>query len=89
MNSRIRLVLIVLPSAASLAGCMSGGPTQFQHQSQYSSQSLFQTSPYLLDRQRVIIDSAYVDRYACANGAPLYCQRTSRLASSTAYCACP
>jgi hypothetical protein len=44
--------------------------------------------PYFLGSRPVTVDDAdYLDRYACANGKPLICQRTSTRLSS-AECKC-
>lgn len=78
MNSRNGLVSLVVLSVAVLAACTTGG----------SSTVLPQNAPYFIGMRYVTVDDTdYLDRYACANGTPIVCRRTStRL--GIAECAC-
>jgi hypothetical protein len=80
MNSRYGLTCLVVPAAALLAACSS---------TTMSSLTLSGgNAPYFVGERVVTVDTAYIDRYLCSNGAPLLCERGSRVAS-TAVCRCP
>jgi hypothetical protein len=69
--------------SSSTTGSGSASSTTF------STSVSAQNTPYFIRGKHVTVDAAYLDRYACANGLPLVCQRTSRFLSSPADCQCP
>ncbi len=47
------------------------------------------SQPVVLGFERIHQKHEFLERYACGNGAPLYCSCSSRLPSATCACACP
>jgi hypothetical protein len=82
MNSRYRHTYVLAIASALLAACSStttnwsGAPPSAA------------TAPYFIDNRSRSVDIDYIDRYACAGGRPLVCERSSRVASR-AECKCP
>jgi hypothetical protein len=88
MTSRIRILSLVMLSAPLLACSISGSTTGTGAARFTSLPTTFppQDAPYFISRRSVFVDTDYVDRYACPDGLPLVCERTSRI--STATCTC-
>ena len=47
------------------------------------------SQPVFLGFERFQQKHEFLDRYTCANGAPMYCSCQSRLRSATCDCGCP
>jgi len=81
--------------SAALAACTSGGSSNltlgsFPYKAPASAPyNVPANAPYYIGPGLAKIDTDYLDRYACANGQPMRCERESRLRGSTAYCRCP
>lgn len=88
MNSRKGFLSVVMLSAALLSACTSIGQSSLTRSSLTpSSLMLGSEVPYFISKTRVFIDADYIDRYACADGTLMTCERTSRI-SATAMCRC-
>ena len=85
MSSRTGLLSLMVLSAVFFAACTSGGSSSVRQNAPYYMQ---QNAPYFVDKRLVTVDTDYLDRYACADGALLICRRSSRI-SETADCSCP
>jgi hypothetical protein len=76
MNSRSGIVSLVVIFAAVQSACTSFTPVPPQGM------------PHFIGAKHVTIkDDDYLERYACANGKPMVCTRTSRVLG-TSDCQC-
>ena len=75
MNAILRSLTFAVLSPSLLSACSVTVASQTE-------------APYYIGKQAHVIDTDYIDRYACANGKPLMCEGTGRLATSTV-CRCP
>jgi hypothetical protein len=74
MNSRTRLVSLLVLAAAALQACTTTSQT---------SLGLIQDDRYYIgDKASRTVDRDYIDRYVCAAGVPLKCRCTSMISAS-------
>jgi hypothetical protein len=79
MNSRQRLVSVLVFAAAALEACTTG--------SQLSSGLVQDDRYFIRDNALRTVDREYLERYVCAAGTPLMC-RCSSMISSNCDCGC-
>jgi hypothetical protein len=88
MNSRKGFLPVVMLSAGLLGACTSIGSSGVTSPTGTQSSVMFGGSvPYVVGKRRFLVDADYLDRYVCADGRPMVCVRSSRLATDL-MCTC-